>query len=80
MVMRRREGEKILIGDNIVVHISQIGRNKVKIGIEAPREIAIVAEEILRVSEENAKAAQSKPADIASFLARLAESRAAVSD
>ena len=39
MVMRRREGEKILIGDNISIHIAHIGRNKVKIAIEAPREI-----------------------------------------
>ena len=46
MVMRRREGEKILIGDNISIHIAHIGRNKVKIAIEAPREISIVAEEM----------------------------------
>jgi sRNA-binding carbon storage regulator CsrA len=34
MVMRRREGEKILIGDQIVIHIAHIGRNKVKIAID----------------------------------------------
>src|SRR6476620_10438547 len=53
MVMRRREGEKILIGDNISIHIAHIGRNKVKIAIEAPREIAIVAEEMKVVRDEN---------------------------
>jgi carbon storage regulator len=57
MVMRRREGEKILIGDNITIHIAHIGRNKVKIAIDAPRELAIVAEEMKVVREENLAAA-----------------------
>ena len=57
MVMRRREGEKILIGDDIVIHIEHIGRNKVKIAIEAPREILIVAEEMQVVRNENVAAA-----------------------
>ena len=57
MVMRRREGEKILIGDNISIHIAHIGRNKVKIAIEAPRELAIIAEEMKNVREENLAAA-----------------------
>ena len=57
MVMRRREGEKILIGNDIVIHIDRIGRNKVKIAIEAPRELSIVAEEMKVVREENLAAA-----------------------
>jgi carbon storage regulator len=57
MVMRRREGEKILIGDDIIIHIAHIGRNKVKIAIDAPREIPIVAEEMKVVREENVAAA-----------------------
>lgn len=57
MVMRRREGEKILIGDDITIHIERIGRNKVKIGIDAPRELAIIAEEMKVVREENLAAA-----------------------
>jgi carbon storage regulator len=57
MVMRRREGEKILIGDGITIHIAHIGRNKVKIAIDAPRELSIVAEEMKVVREENLAAA-----------------------
>ena len=57
MVMRRREGEKILIGDDIVIHIEHIGRNKVKIAIDAPRELSIVAEEMKAIREENLAAA-----------------------
>jgi carbon storage regulator len=57
MVMRRREGEKILIGEDIVIHIEHIGRNKVKIAIDAPRELPIVAEEMKAIREENLAAA-----------------------
>lgn len=64
MVMRRREGEKILIGDSIVIHISHIGKNKVKIAIEAPREIPIVAEEVKIVREENLAAAAGMDVDL----------------
>ncbi len=52
MVMRRRQGERILIGDNITIHIAHIGRNKVKIAIQAPREIPIVAEEVMIVRDD----------------------------
>lgn len=71
MVMRRREGEKILIGDDVVIHITHIGRNRVKVAIEAPRDIRVVAEEVQRVSEENTAAAATCPADVSSLLSRL---------
>jgi carbon storage regulator len=71
MVMRRREGEKIRIGDNIVIHITHIGRNRVKVGIEAPREIQVIAEEVRLVRDENAAAALAQPADVLGFLTRL---------
>ena len=71
MIMRRREGEKILIGDDIVIHITQIGRNRVRIGIDAPREVSIVAEEVKRVEEANAASAGTKPSDILELLGRL---------
>ena len=71
MVMRRREGEKILIGDNIVIHIQQIGRNRVKVGIEAPRQIQVLAEEVHRVSEENVAAAMTPAGEVLRFLERI---------
>ena len=64
MVMRRREGEKILIGDDITIHISHIGRNRVKIAIDAPREIPVVAEEVKVVRDENVFAAAPLDLDL----------------
>jgi carbon storage regulator len=71
MVMRRREGEKILIGNDITIHIAQIGRNRVRIGIEAPREVAIVAEEVQRVADANTAAAGTNPAAVQDLVQRL---------
>ena len=71
MVMRRREGEQIRIGENIVIHIAHIGRNKIKVGIEAPREIQVVAEEVRLVRDENAAAALAQPSDVLELLTRL---------
>ena len=56
MVMRRRAGESILIGDDFEIHIAEIGRSRVKIAIGAPREVPIVAKELKITAEENAAA------------------------
>lgn len=74
MMMRRRQGERVLIGDEIVIHIAHIGRSKVRIGIEAPRELPIVAEEIQRVTKANEAAAATKPADVLYVLKKLQRS------
>ena len=42
LVLSRKPGEKILIGDNVSVTIVRIGPNTVRIGIEAPRNMNIV--------------------------------------
>lgn len=77
MIMRRRKGEKILIGDNIVIHISQIGRNKVKMAIQAPREILVIAEELQRVSLENTAAASASASDVMTVLSCFQDRSAA---
>ncbi len=47
LVLSRKLGEKIMIGENIVVTIVKIDRNQIRIGIEAPGEVPIYREEIL---------------------------------
>lgn len=46
LVLSRKPGEKILIGDNVTVTIVRIGPNTVRIGIEAPKDMNIVREEL----------------------------------
>jgi carbon storage regulator len=47
LVLTRRIGERIFIGDNIVIMVTDVQGCSVKIGIEAPREVRIVREELL---------------------------------
>ena len=48
LVLSRKEGEQLLIGDDIVLTISRISGNRVAIGIDAPREVRIVRGELER--------------------------------
>lgn len=47
LTLSRRIGEKIHIGDNIVITIVGSDRGKIRVGIEAPREVPIYREELL---------------------------------
>ncbi|HTS28183.1 MAG TPA: carbon storage regulator [Bryobacteraceae bacterium] len=57
LMMSRREGETILIGDEIEIVIAHIGRSRVKVGIRAPRQMLVIAREVKLVREENLAAA-----------------------
>ena len=64
LVMSRREGESILIGEEIEIVIAHLARSRVKVGIRAPREVAVVAGEWKLVREENFAAAQGNAAGV----------------
>jgi carbon storage regulator len=46
LVLSRKLGERIIIGENVTVTIVRIGPNNVRVGIEAPRNLNIVREEL----------------------------------
>jgi carbon storage regulator len=46
LVLSRKLGERILIGDRIAVTVVKLGNGQVRLGIEAPAEIAVFREEI----------------------------------
>ncbi len=46
LVLSRKLGEKIVIGENITVTIVKIDRNQIRIGIEAPHDVPVYREEI----------------------------------
>ena len=47
LVLSRKLGEKIHIGDNICITIVDIDRGKIRLGIEAPRDVPIFRQELL---------------------------------
>ncbi|NYV66212.1 carbon storage regulator CsrA [Bacillus sp. Gen3] len=57
LVLTRKRGETIQIGDNIEITISSINGDQVKIGISAPKNIEIYRKEVLEtIQEENLQA------------------------
>ncbi len=46
LILTRRIGEKLLIGDDIEVVVLDVNRNQVKVGIKAPREMTVLREEL----------------------------------
>jgi carbon storage regulator len=53
LVLSRKLGEKICIGQNIFLTVVDIERGKVRLGIEAPREIPIYRQELLANPEQH---------------------------
>ena len=52
LVLSRKEGERICIGENIVVTVVAIRGDRVRLGFEGPREVPIHREEIMRAIHE----------------------------
>jgi len=62
LILTRRPGERVVIGDEILVTVMAVSGHTVRLGIEAPPGIQIYREEIwLAVMEENRAAAEAAP-------------------
>jgi len=64
LVITRKTNEGIIISDNIEITILEVGKDRVKIGINAPKEIRILRNEIFGTEETNKKASEKLPDDI----------------
>lgn len=65
LTLTRRSGERIRIGNDIVITVREIHGNQVKLGIEAPRSIHVYREELYRrLAAINREAAELSPNDI----------------
>ncbi len=51
LVLTRRLGETLLIGDNIKITVEKISKGQIKIGIEAPKDVVIAREEVQKKEE-----------------------------
>src|ERR1700734_740756 len=61
LILARRPGERVVIGDEILVTVMEVSGSTVRLGIEAPRGVSIFREEIwLAVKEENRAAAAAQ--------------------
>ena len=65
LVLSRQRDETIMIGDDIEVTVVDIRGDKVRLGINAPKSIAVHRKEVYdAIRRENREAAQVKPQDI----------------
>ena len=54
LVLTRKVGESILVGDNIKIVVLEVRRRQVRLGIESPPDIVVLREEIARrLADEN---------------------------
>ena len=60
LVLSRKLGEKIYIGENICITVVDIDRGKIRLGIEAPRDVPIYRQELLPLKRTD-QAAQETP-------------------
>lgn len=68
LVLTRKNGESILIGDDIEITILSTKNDQIKIGIKAPKTMEIYRKELLsQISQENMQAAAVK-SDLLNFL------------
>lgn len=58
LILRRRAGESLLIGQDVEIEVLETGPSGVKIGIRAPKEIAILRKELQMTRAANRAAAR----------------------
>lgn len=65
LVLSRKQDEKIMIGDSITLMVISIQGDKVRLGIEAPKEVSIHREEVYRaIQQERSEESSDKKTSI----------------
>jgi carbon storage regulator len=81
LVLSRRHGESIIIGQNIKLTVLEVRGDVVRLGIDAPRDIDVHREEVfLELQEANRLAASPSPADVDTLAAGVRGTAGAKSD
>jgi carbon storage regulator len=63
LIITRRPGEKIMVGDDVVVEVIEVSGSSVRIGIAAPKSIPVYREEIWEAVEAENQAAAAAEVD-----------------
>lgn len=71
LVLTRRSGESVMIGDNVVVTVLEVRGDVIRLGIGAPRDIQVHREEIYRELQASNQEAASPTDDAVLALSRM---------
>jgi len=74
LILTRKLGDSITIGDSIRVSVLGIRGRQVRLGIDAPSDVVVHREEIyLRIQQENRKAVGNAKSDLLGMVKRIKE-------
>ena len=72
LILTRRVGENVIVGDDIVISVIEVRGDAVRIGIQAPRSVTVHREEVwLELQKANEQAASSSDTGIAAAVEEL---------
>ncbi len=72
LILTRKLGERIAIGDDVTITLLEIKGSHVKLGIEAPKSISIHRQEIYeRIREENLRSSEVSASDLSNATSLL---------
>ncbi|ADD01781.1 carbon storage regulator, CsrA [Thermoanaerobacter italicus Ab9] len=57
LILTRKVGQAIIIGEDIEIKILEIEDGQIKLGITAPKNISVLRKELVEIKDENLKAA-----------------------
>ena len=61
LILSRRPGESLTIGDDVVVTVVGVSGNQIRLGITAPREVRVLREEIYKAMRKEGQGAANAP-------------------
>ena len=71
LILRRRAGETLLIGDNVKITVMDVYEGGVRLAIDAPKSVTILRSELLQAVDANRDAASKETARPQELLERL---------
>jgi carbon storage regulator len=75
LVIRRKPGESLRIGEDIAIEVLELSATRVVLGIKAPASVRVTRTELLQAAEQNRAAALGAknfaPGEISSYLSEF---------
>lgn len=73
LILYRKKGDSILIGDNISISVIESSVDGVRLAIDAPREVSILRKELMEAAEVNRESAGTDAAENRDVLKKMNE-------
>ena len=73
LILYRKKGDSILIGDNITISVIESNADGVRLAIDAPREVSILRKELMEAAEVNRESAGTDASENKDVLKQMNE-------